>query len=160
MKLKLPATVYSPQDVDELLLQVREYAGWHSHNQVKKQAGAQSSDAPELSPDALATIRGWHGSKDPTSKSLDDLISGLEELKEQAPRIFITLAAPAGKKLKVELTEWCRSNLRPDTLVEFSFDSGLLGGMVVRRGSHIHDWSFRRQILENRRHFPEVLRRV
>ena len=53
----------------------------------------------------------------------------------------------------------CRP-VAPDVLVNFQFNATILGGMVVRYGSHVYDWSFRRQILAKRDTFPEVLRRV
>jgi F0F1-type ATP synthase delta subunit len=72
----------------------------------------------------------------------------------------ITLAAPATTGIKKQLTAWCRDNVAPDVLVRFEFNQTLLGGMVVRFGSHIYDWSLRRQILDGRTKFPEVLRNV
>ena len=160
MKLKLPANVYSPQDLDGLLMEIREYARWYSHEAVKKKATAKPSQPPSVSSDTREVIREWHGGKESTAKTLDKLIAAVEDLRDTAPTIAITLAAPAGPKLKAQLTDWCRQHLRADILVDFSFDGSLLGGMVVRWGSHIYDWSFRRQILQSRHQFPEVLRRV
>jgi F0F1-type ATP synthase delta subunit len=48
----------------------------------------------------------------------------------------------------------------PNMLVDFKFNSTMLGGMVVQYGSHIYDWSFRQRILDARDKFPEVLRSV
>jgi F0F1-type ATP synthase delta subunit len=88
------------------------------------------------------------------------LLEDLEDYLETAPHISITLAAPASKKLKQALMDWCRTNINADILVDFSFNSSLLGGLVVRYGSHIYDWSFKRQLMANLSKFPEVLRRV
>lgn len=160
MKLKLPADIVSSQDLNELILEIKQYSSWHSHNSVKKQAGAKSSQLPDLSKVAGDIIDSFHGKKEPSVKSLDKLIEALEDYKDTAQTITVTLAAPPHPKLKSQLTDWCRKHLREEVLVDFSFDSTLLGGMVVRSGSHIYDWSFRRQILLNRYQFTEVLRRV
>jgi F0F1-type ATP synthase delta subunit len=70
------------------------------------------------------------------------------------------LAAPPSNGIKKTLVAWCRKNIATDILVNFDFNSTLLGGMVVRYGSHVFDWSFRRKILEEHSKFPGVLRNV
>lgn len=158
--MKLPSSVTSPQDVDTLILEVREYARWFSHNQVKQKAGASTSDEPAISPGAKTFINEWHGKKNVTTRRLDKLINQLLDFKATAPRMTITLAAPPSGDIKKALVAWCRKNIAEDVLVNFRFNRTILGGLVVRIGSHIYDWSFRRSILDNREQFPEVLRRV
>jgi F0F1-type ATP synthase delta subunit len=84
----------------------------------------------------------------------------LEDFSDSAPRVTVTLAAPAPNSLKQTIALWFRENIAPNTLVNFKFNSTILGGMVVVYGSRIYDWSFRRQILVSREKFPEVLRNV
>ena len=115
---------------------------------------------PTLSPSALELVRGATGGKLLSQSTLDELIEKLDKYKVNTPTITITLAAPPTADIKADLVAWCRKNLAPDMLVNFKFNGLLLGGMVIRYGSHIFDWSFRRQILENRHKFPEVLSRV
>lgn len=161
MKLRLPDTVSSPQDVTALILELQEYAKWFTHNDIKQRVHAKrGSVPPELAPSTHEVIKAWHGKSLLTRHSLDDLIKALEHFKATAPTITITLAAPPTGGVKQTLVKWCRDNLAPGVLVNFSFNSTLLGGMVVRYGSHVFDWSFRRQILASRTAFPEVLRRV
>lgn len=161
MKLQLPNSISSLQDVTALTLEVREYARWFLQATVKQRVNAgQISDAPQLTPAASELIQTW-GSKEPLSqKRLDELIAALDEFKETAPSLTITLAAPAPGDLRQTLVGWFRQNISPDTLVNFKFNATILGGMVVHYGSHVFDWSFRRQVLAARSHFPEILRRV
>lgn len=159
-KLNLPNNVYSPQDLSSLVLEIHEYARWHSHNDVKKRAGSKVNDPPAISSDAKQFIDDWSGKKDIDAKKLDSLINSLEDLREDAPLITITLAAPASGDVKETLVKWCRNNIASNILVRFGFDQTLLGGMVVRFGSHIYDWSFKRSIMLNRGKIPEVLRHV
>jgi hypothetical protein len=161
MKLQLENSISSPQDLKGVILEVREYARWYRHNAIKKQVRAgHAAEQPELSPAAAALIRSW-GTKDPlSSRSLDSLITTLEGYQASAHQLTITLAAPPTSGLKKTLVAWCRENVAPDVLVNFEFNATLLGGMVVRSGSRIFDWSFRRQILDAHANFPEVLRRV
>lgn len=157
----LPASVTSPQDITSLQLELHDYARWFSHNSIKKQLHTGHADnAPELSPQARELLRTWSQPEPLSVKSLDKHMHALEEYAHSAPQITITLAAPAPVSLKQTLTTWCRQNLAPNMLVNFEFNSGLCGGMVVRYGSRMFDWSFRRQILENKQKFPEVLKHV
>lgn len=161
MKLTLPNSVSSLEDVRSLTLEVREYARWFAHNAIKKQVGAKNvTEAPTLSPAAKELLRSWTDKQPLTSSRLDELIATLDHFKDTASALTITLAAPASASLKQELVGWCRKNLASDILVSFQFNSTLLGGMVVRCGSRIFDWSFRPQLLNNRKQFPEIFRHV
>ena len=161
MKLELHESVASPQDLQALIIELHDYVRWFSHNAVKKQTKAKHlGEAPELTPPAKATLSGWSAKHGLSRSSLDQLVQSLETYAHDAAVMTITLAAPPTIGIKKQLTAWCRQNVSPAILVNFDFNSLILGGMVVRYGSHIYDWSFRRQIMDNRNHFPEVLRNV
>lgn len=161
MKLVLPNSVSSLEDVRSLTMEIREYARWYAHNAIKKQVGAKNvTEGPALSPAAKELLRSWTDKQPPTTSRLDELITTLDHFKDTASTLTITLAAPASANLKQELVGWCRKNLASDVLVSFQFNSTLLGGMVVRCGSRIFDWSFRQQLLNNRKQFPEIFRHV
>ena len=161
MKVQLPDTVSSAQDLAALTNEVRDYAKWFAHNAIKERVHAKNATPPPaLSPGALELVRSAGSSKLLSSQSLDQLIAGLEAAKNSADSVTITLAAPATSSVKQALVRACRENIADNALVTFKFNSGLCGGMVIHYGSHVFDWSFRRQILENRNRFTEVLRRV
>jgi hypothetical protein len=160
-KLQLPSSVSSLQDVAALTLEVRGYAKWYSHNAIKKRvSGKRAADSPALSPGAKELLHNWEAQNPLSRQSLDALIETLETFKDTAPTLSITLAAPPPTDLKQTLVAWCRQNIASDVLITFHFNSILLGGMVIRYGSRVFDWSFRRQILAAREKFPEVLRNV
>jgi hypothetical protein len=163
MKLRLEESVSSPQDLKAVILEIRDYARWFSHNSVKRRLNLKAkrmSDEPVVSSAAAALLREWNTKTPLSQKSLDQLLATLKDFEDTAPQLTITLAAPPAGGLKKTLVAWCRENIAPNVLVNFQFNSTLLGGMVVRSGSRVFDWSFRRQILEARQNFPEVLRRV
>jgi F0F1-type ATP synthase delta subunit len=161
MKLKLPDSVASLQDLAALQLELHEYTKWLAHEAVKQRVKASSSTAtPALTPSATELLRNWHGAKAITPQSLDSLLKTLEEYRSSAPALTITLAAPPTSSIKAALVAWCRQHIAPNVLISFQFNATLLGGMVIRYGSRVFDWSFRRQILAARQNFPEVLRRV
>jgi hypothetical protein len=163
MKIRLPEKIASPQDLNVIISEIKEYSKWYSHEEIKKKLNAKSgseSKAPIISEEARSVIKEWTTTHPISSTSVDSLIDELRKYSEHASTISITLAAPATEDIRRKLIGWCRDNIAPDVFVNFSFNSTILGGIVVHYGSRIFDWSFRRQILAERLKFPEVLRRV
>ncbi|HSX36865.1 MAG TPA: hypothetical protein VLG13_01965 [Patescibacteria group bacterium] len=161
MKLQLPDSVSSLEDLKALTTEVRDYARWFNDASIRKRAHAKHKvESPEISPGASQLLHAWQEKQPLNRDSLDKLITYLKEMETTPHTVTITLAAPAPPGLKKMLTAWCRENVSSNALVTFEFSSILLGGLVVRYGSHIFDWSFRRQILAASGKFPEVLRRV
>lgn len=161
MKLNLQNSIFTPQDLKALTMEVRRYARWFAQTSIKSKLNTTSPSQPLAISEAAANLIREVAAEQPLSqKVLDDLIAALDNLEKTSPHITITLAALPGNSLKKTLTDWCRKNIAPDILVDFRFNATLLGGMVVQHASRIHDWSFRRLILANRAKFPEVLRRV
>lgn len=159
--IKLPDTICSPQDLTALILEVREYARWYEHEAVKQRTGSKThSTQPVLSQTTTLLLRSASTGGTLQPAQLDTILHELEQYKMTAQTITLTLAAPAPEHIKKTLTAWCRTELSPDILVSFEYNRTLLGGMVVRYGSHVHDWSLRRAILTTPVKFSEVLARV
>lgn len=160
---RLPSTIASTADLQAVVLEVRAYEQWLIQTNVRRSLTIKKKtqlEEPQLSSAAKDTIRSWQTENGESVKSIQLLAKTLEQEKMRARSITITLAAPASASLKAQLIDWCRANLDERVFVTFEFQSSLLGGMVVRCGSKIHDWSFRSQLLAARKNFPEVLRRV
>lgn len=161
MKLVIPDTIASVQDLNAVLGDVHSYAKWAARELIKKKVSGKSSGAqPDISPEASAVIRAWSDGKQLTQASIDALVKALEDYKKSAPTVTITLAAVPSGDVKTRLVGWCRKELSPGILVSFRLNRNILGGMVVAYGSHIHDWSFRRKLMQAERPFAEVLQRV
>ncbi len=160
--MKLPPNISSPQDLVALLFELRAYSSWYAHNAVRHTTGSQqgAADMPPLSQTALELLKAASAGQLLDQKHLETLIAELNAFRLSAPTMTITLAAPAGHALKQTLAQWCRKNIDDSLLISFRFNATLLGGMVVRYGSHVFDWSFKRRLLAARATFPEVLRRV
>ena len=162
MKLNLPDYIASPQDLTSVIDELRDYEKWFSHEAMKKQLHAtkKTTEEPMLSIGASQLLRELQVKKGVNATNLDQLISELEHHSKIAPSIHVILAAPAPNSIKKDIVGWCRKNLSPDILVNFQFNSNILGGMVVRYGSRIFDWSFRRKILAERKNFLGALDNV
>lgn len=164
MKLSLPKSVASPQDLSALIVEIKSYASWYNHEAIKKRLSnkplTNHQNAPVLSAGASEILRSWFGTKQPNRLGFDALIKELSRASQASQLITVTLAAPAPASLKATLVDWFRKNVSPSALVAFHINSTILGGMVVQYGSHVFDWSFRRHIIANKHTFPEVLKRV
>lgn len=161
MKLTLPDSIASAQDLASVIRDVHSYAKWASKELIKqKVSGKSAGSQPELSPEAADIIRSWGGGKPLTQQSIDGLVRALEDYKKSAPSLTITLAAIPSGEVKSKLVAWCRKEIAQDVLVSFRLNRNILGGMVVAYGSHIHDWSFRRKLLDGPKPFHEVLAHV
>lgn len=158
MKLVIPDNIASVQDLNSVLNDVQSYAKWASKELIKqKVSGKSSGSQPDISPEASAIIRSWSDGKSLTQASIEGLVKALEDYKKSAPTVTITLAAIPSGEVKTKLVAWCRKELSPGMLVSFRLNRNILGGMVVAYGSHIHDWSFRRKLMDAQRPFHEVL---
>jgi len=154
----IPDSVASAQDLTGVLNDVQAYAKWASRELIKQKVAGKSAGAqPAVSLEATAIIRDWSGGKPMSQTSIDGLLKALEEYKKSAPTITITLAAIPSGEVKAKLVAWCRKELAAGVLVSFRLNRNILGGMVVAYGSHIHDWSFRRKLIEAEKPFHEVL---
>jgi hypothetical protein len=161
MNLRLPDTVASKQDLLGLIAEVNTFASWFNHETIKKRAGAKSTSKPPVVSQATSELIREYRKKQPLSRgSLASLIADLEAHSRKATNINIVLANVPTPSVKKNLVSWCRNNLSDNILVNFQFNTTLLGGMVVRFGSHVYDWSFRRQILSNRQNIAEAIRNV
>jgi F0F1-type ATP synthase delta subunit len=161
VKLTLPDSVASAQDLAAVLSDVHTYAKWASRELIKqKVSGKSTGQQPQISNDASAIIRAWSNGKALTQTTIDSLVKALEDYRKAAPTITITLAAVPSGEVKTKLVAWCRKEIAQDILVNFRLNRNILGGMVVAYGSHIHDWSFRRKLLEAPKPFHEVLAHV
>ena len=158
MNSNLPASIVSSQDLTLVIREIQDYTAWATHETIKYKTGVKKpmTDQPPLTPAATAIVSNWGRSKGATADSYRQLIETLERIARSAPSITITLAGPPPQKVKESIVKWCRENLSSNVFVTFRFNRTLLGGMVVRAGSRVYDWSLHRKLMEHGRQFTEV----
>ncbi len=151
MKLNLGENIISPADLRSLIEEVEAYAAYSRHRHIQARAGARpTKNTPRISETAnefLAANKPKDGYK---LRDLDRLIAELEQRYHKSPQARITLADIASTGLKLSISNWLRLNVNESVLIDFRSDSTILGGMIVVVGSHIYDWSMRRQLLETK----------
>lgn len=158
MKLKISEDIISPQDLQAVITELKQYSKWLIHNEVKLRViNKKDPNEPLLSIEASDLLNQWFNNQQLSATSLSKLVVSLDEYLVNANTIRITLAGMPSSGLKKRLTKWCRQSLSPSVLIDFRYNRSLLGGMVVNCGSHIYDWSFRRKILNSKDNLEEVL---
>lgn len=162
MQSNLPAAIVSSQDLTLVIREIQEYTAWATHETIKYKTGLKKplSPQPPLTPAATEIVSNWGRDQGATADSYRRLIETLEKTLKNSPSITITLAGPPPQKVKESLVMWCRNNIAPNIFVTFKFNRTLLGGMVVRAGSQVHDWSLHRTLMKHGRKFTEVLNNV
>lgn len=152
--MTLPADIYSPDQLSELTMELRAYIDALRDTAVRNQAGAaNNSGLPTMSvplKSLFETISasGW--------MTPEDLLRELEALLRHAPVVHLMVAAAPGKELKRQLTLWFRLEINPNTLLTFTERRDIGGGVIVRAGSRMYDFSFRKRILENKHRLTEL----
>ncbi len=162
MTFNLTPWLSSPMRLHQVESELQEYAIWYSHSKVQRQVGSgqAGADAPKLSVQTLALLAEIQKQQPVTGDSFEAIMARLKQIGETAPTVTVTLAASPSEGLKKTIVGWLREQVNPNALVTFQINSAILGGLVVRLGSHLYDWSFRRQILDKKGQFAEVLNRV
>jgi hypothetical protein len=160
VKLKLPDSIHSPEQVEAAIFALNNYIGLR-RNETSKTKGSNTSAKPaEVSSPQLEELLG--GQESAAALPLSDLEALSAELAtwRRARVISLTLPARPPASLKKELVRWFRDQISSDLLVRFSVNSDIAGGMVVRTSSRIRDWSFRRQLFDSRAAISRILREV
>jgi F0F1-type ATP synthase delta subunit len=162
MTFNLTPWLNSPMRLGQVIAELQDYALWYAHNKIQRQFDdvKPSADTPKLSVQSLALLAQIQKEQPVKGESFDEILVRLTQISQTAPVVTVTLAAIPSEGLKQAIVQWLRDHIDPNVLVAFQLNSALLGGLVVRLGSHIYDWSFRRQIVEQKNRFAEVLNRV
>lgn len=155
MSLRLPVDLYSSDQLGAVILELRSYISALRSAEVRIKAGKPPAEAPRTSALLLGAFHGA-GLKTDNPKSAEQLLEQLELVRKQAPIAHITLPDLPGRTLKRQLTVWFRTAIHPYLLLTFAVRSDMCGGIIVQAGSHIYDFSFREQLLQQRSRIAEI----
>jgi hypothetical protein len=159
--LVLPPELYSPDQIGLVMIELRDQADMLRRQAARQRLGsAGAALRPAALPERLTALLVVCGITRVTLASLEQLIKQLEIVRAKAPVVHVTLADLPGQHLRTELVKWFRREIDPTVLVSFNVNTTIVGGIVVRTGSHLHDYSFRRGLWEHRRALMEVFKRV
>lgn len=165
MKLKLNDSIISPEDLRDIIEELRVFAKNYHHQNIKDKVlktslASQEANLKNLSEEASKIVRQFLEQKSLLATDVDQLISQLEKYLDQCLKIRITLASLPNLTIKKSLVNWCRENISEDILIDFRFNRYILGGMVINFKSHTYDLSFREKIIARQDKLREVIQGV
>lgn len=151
--MTLPADVHSPDQVSELIMELRSYIDGLRDAALRNraQASGKPSDAPGVSAMLKKVFENAIDTMTP-----EEMLHELEELLLRAPVAHLMLAATPAEQLTRQLVVWFRIEIHPQLLLTLSTRRDIGGGGVLRVGSSIYDFSFRRRILDNKKRLTEL----
>lgn len=156
MSVHLPIDVFSPGQLSEIVAELQSYRGKLRDAAVRAKATkSKVTEPPELS-EWLANLLHTSGVAPDDAPALDTAYKELQTILKDAPVMHVTLAAPAGRTLKRQLTVWFRTQVHPNSLLTFAARSDIGGGMLLQAGSHFYDYSFRDRLLGNKSRLMEI----
>lgn len=138
----LPSSVVTKLDVAHLLSEMERIDGELTTASVRAKAGAQQEPAPVLS-EALREFLTSNGVQLKTSQDRAQLIKQLRSLKDTVPVIHMTFAVEVDRKSLVKLTEWLRTSIHPQAVIEAGLQPALVAGVYLRTPNRVHDLSLR-----------------
>jgi hypothetical protein len=148
--------VFSPGQLSEIVAELQSYRGKLRDSAVRAKATkSKNTELPDLS-EWLTNLLHTSGVKPDDSSGLEAAYKELQAILKNAPVMHVTLAAPAGRTLKRQLTVWFRTQVHPNSLLMFAIRSDIGGGMLLQAGSHFYDYSFRDRLLANKSRLMEI----
>lgn len=155
--MNLPIELYSPDQLSAIMLELFTYTGNLRDTMVRAKTAHRKGTpkAPEISAMLLGVLHLADVAADDLDKT-EKLLKELEHIRAHAPVIRITLAGLPNRELKQQLTVWFREQIHPSALLTFSVRSDIGGGIVLQAGSHIYDFSFKKQLLGKKQRIGEI----
>lgn len=133
-------------------MELRSYIDAKRSRDVQKQAGATDVPMPVMSKE----LRSLYETASNNNGTPESLLEDLQELLKKAPSVHVLLAATPSAELKEQITNWFRTQVAANMLITFTVRRDLGGGVMVRAGSHIYDFTFRKKILDHKQRLTEM----
>jgi hypothetical protein len=94
MSLTLPSNIWSPEDLKELVNNLRLYSKWLASYSIKQRvvSSSQAGTPPILAPLAVSMLHELQERHVLTQAGVDKLIADLEAVEVVAPRVHFTFA--------------------------------------------------------------------
>jgi hypothetical protein len=147
--MNLPYDIHSPDQISALTMELRHYIDAQRDASRRSDHGAGGTHHT-VSAGLNSLLEASGGATG------QQLLDEMEALLKNAPTVHLITAIQPGHQLKLQITQWFRTNVHEHTLLTFAERRDLGGGIVVRSGSRIYDFSFKRKILDNKHRISEI----
>jgi F0F1-type ATP synthase delta subunit len=144
----LPLSVLSKVDVSRLVNELERVDNEQTQATVREKVA--STAHPELMISRqFADFLNENKLTIATSQERAALLKQLRLLKEHIPVIHMTFAVNADRDSLAKLTQWLRTSISAQAVIEVGLQPALIAGVSVRTPNHIHDLSMREVIKKN-----------
>jgi hypothetical protein len=116
---------------------------------VRNKTGAQETAQPILS-EQLTEFLNKNELSLEDSHQRSNLIKELRQLKDKVPIIHMTFSVSADRHSLEELAQWLRESVHPQAVIDVGLQPALVAGVYLRTPNHVHDFSLRAKLDENR----------
>jgi len=156
-ELSLPPDVYSPEVLSIVMMELRDHILQATQAATKARVtnATTTAERPHLSAQ-LRAVLATAGVKEDDLARLQTLSTQLEDLRKQAPVVHLLLTALPNRPQKHQFVQWFREHIHPHLLLTFATRSDIGGGVIVQAGSHVYDFSFREQLIHNKKRIGEL----
>lgn len=146
---KLPLSVLNRRDVARLASELEKIDDIVTTSRVRARTGVNQMPQVTLTQPLIDFLVG-NRLEIKTERARTELIKHVHILKEHAPLVHLTFAAPADQESIRVLTEWLRSGVHPQSVVEVGVQPSLIAGVVVRTPNRVYDFSLRASLKDGR----------
>lgn len=147
--LMLPSMIVTRQDLAHLVQELEAIDSTLTSKEVQVRVG-MAAGAPVTATHELAYFLTQNHLTITSGKQCSELVKVMRKLKTAAPTVYLTFAVPAEREHIEQLTEWVRTSLHPQALVEVRLQPALIAGVHVRTPNHVYDLSMRAALTNSR----------
>ena len=145
----LPTAIVSKVDVSRLVREFETVDNALTTKTVRKKAGAQSEDAPAMSPQLVSFLDANPVDLENTT-ARSAYIKELRLLKDNIRIVNMTFAVVADPESLQQLTAWLRESVHPQAVIEAHLQPALVAGVYLRTPNHVFDLSVRNALKAKR----------
>lgn len=156
MSFKLPADVYSPDQVGIVLWELSTLIAKLQDESVRATVSPKAPLGDLHVSNFLLGVLHSTGIKPDDKAELERLQHNLQIVRDKAPVAHMVLPALPNRTLKRQLVDWFRSQVHQQMMVTFAVRGDIGGGFLLRIGSRQYDYTFRAQLLNNKHRIGEI----
>lgn len=146
----LPPSIVTKRDVSELANELERIDDDATADVVRQKAGISSHSESQLSAKLTDFIQlNELDLSKPLARS--GLIVQLRQLKNIVPVIHLTFSTDVDPESLTQLTQWTRTSIHPQAVIEVGLQPSLIAGVYVRTPNKVHDLSMRSALQSGRK---------
>lgn len=158
--LKLPDTISSPDQIMAFIEDLADYQAYIRKLNVAAKVKVDSPsglESPSMPIELVEFLKSQFGNEEVAIARLEEIKTFFKEVKASCPSIHIMMAYLPTVSERAEIVHWFRNNIAENILINFTQNSDVIGGLLIRTRTKIFDMSFRTVLLANKARLAELI---